>query len=139
MNVQWIKKKLNGNGKGECLRAVLSENHLHESQVQLKPVIELGSIEKRFLSTKVKGTRAFHQGLFWVVVDKNLDKLGLEPGVRNQIESELAETVPRPNGDWAMWGVICVPEFDNASQSGTGKSLAKASTKAPRRQDAKII
>ena len=126
MNVQWIKKKLNGNGKGECLSAVLSENHRHEGEVQLKPIIELGSIEKRFLSTKIKGTRAFHQGLFWVVVDKNLDKLGLEPGERSQIESELSDMIPRPNSDWAMWGVICVPQFDNASQSGTHKSFAKA-------------
>ena len=126
MNVQWIKKKHNGNGKGERLRAVLSEYHLHDGDVEHKPIMELGSIEKRFLSTKIKGTRAFHQGLFWVVVDKNLDKLGLEPGERSQIESELAETIPRPNGDWAMWGVICVPQFDNTSHSGAQKSLSKA-------------
>lgn len=119
MHVQWIKKKPNGNGKGECLRAVLSDSYHNEGEVKPKPVMELGSIEKRYLSTKIKGTRAFHQGLFWVVVDKNLDKLGLEPGDRNQIESELADTIPRPNGDWAMWGVICVPEFDSVSQSGT--------------------
>jgi hypothetical protein len=53
-----------------------------------------------------------------VVVDKNLDKLRLESVVRNQIEGELVEKIPRPNGDWAMWGVICVPKFDNASKPG---------------------
>jgi hypothetical protein len=80
--------------------------------------MELGSIEERFLFTKIQGTRTFHQGLFWVVVDKNLDKLRLESVVRNQIEGELVEKIPRPNGDWAMWGVICVPKFDNASKPG---------------------
>ena len=131
MHVEWINKKRNGNGKGECLRAVLSRSYQNEDEAKPKPVMELGSIEKRYLSTRIKGTRAFHQGLFWVVVDKNLDKLGLEPGERRQIESELADTIPRPNGDWAMWGVICVPEFDDTSQSGTKKSLGKA----PRRKD----
>ena len=116
MNVQWIKQKSNGNA--ECLRAVLSENYQNNGKVQHRSITELGSIEERFLFTKIKGTRAFHQGLFWVIVDKKLDKLRLESGVRNQIESEVAETIPRPAGDWAMWGVICVPKFINASESG---------------------
>ena len=118
MNVQWIKQKSNGNGKAECLCAVLSENYQNNGEVQHRSIMELGSIEERFLFTKIQGTRAFHQGLFWVVVDKNLDKLRLGSVVRNQIEGELVEKIPKPNGDWAMWGVICVPKFDIASKPG---------------------
>ena len=126
MNIHWIKQRSNGNGKGACLRAVLSENYKDNGDAQQQSTTELGSIEERFLFTKISGTRAFHQGLFWVVVDKNLDKLRLEPVVRNQIEGELLEKIPRPESDWAMWGVICVPKFDKASESGIDRSLAKA-------------
>jgi hypothetical protein len=118
MNIQWINQRSNGNEKRACLRAVLSESYKDNGNVQRRSIAELGSIEERYLSTHIKGTRAFHQGLFWVVVDKKLDKLRLEPGVRNQIEGELLKKIPRPEDDWAMWGVICVPKFDNISESG---------------------
>jgi hypothetical protein len=69
----------------------------------------LGSIEERFLNTKARDMRAFHQGLFWVVVDKNLDNLGLEAGERQKIEMEISELVPKPYDEWALWGGRLLP------------------------------
>jgi len=77
MNIRWIKQNSNGNGKGTRLRAVLSENCQDNGEVQNRSVMELGAIEERFLFTKIQGTRSFHRGLFWVTVDRNLDKLRL--------------------------------------------------------------
>ena len=58
------------------------------------------------------GMRAFHRGLFWTVVDKKLDEFRLEPVVRDKIEAEIIEKVPRPTSDWALWGVRCVPKYE---------------------------
>ena len=113
MNIHWKRQKANGNGKGVSLCAVLTEDRQDNGRKGRTFQLELGSIEERFLATKIKGTRAFHQGLFWVHVDRNLDKLGLDSGVRDQIERQLAERISRPDEDWAMWGVICVPKFDS--------------------------
>ena len=56
--------------------------------------------------------RAFHQGLFWAAVDRKLDHLKLDGGLRSRIEAVIAKTVSRPDEDWALWGVTCIPIFD---------------------------
>lgn len=73
---------------------------------------ELGSIEERFLRIRISKTRAFHQGLFWVKVDQVFDKLDLEKSLRQILEDEIVEKVPRPADDWALWGVTCIPHID---------------------------
>jgi len=75
-------------------------------------VDNLGEIDEKFLSTNVRNMRAFHQGLFWVAVDKKLDHLKLGARLRNKIEAVILETVSRPDKDWALWGVTCIPRFD---------------------------
>ncbi|UCE54099.1 MAG: hypothetical protein JSV31_01250 [Desulfobacterales bacterium] len=114
MYVRWQRQKLKSglNGTSINLVALLVGNYRKKGQPQEKCLEELGTIKEHFLTTKAKDTRAFHQGLFWVVVDKKLDHLGLNPVVRKRIEAEILETVPRPNDDWALWAVTCIPQYD---------------------------
>jgi hypothetical protein len=72
----------------------------------------LGSVELRYLHTRVTCTRDFHHGLFWKKVAQRLDRLHLEPEPRRSIEEEIAEKIPRPTAEWALWGVTCIPRFD---------------------------
>ena len=93
--------------------AVILVDVTEDDGIKRKKVISsLGEIETRFLTVGIKGTREFHQGLFWMRVNKNLDKLDLEPGVRASIETTITETVPKPTREWALWGVTCIPQFD---------------------------
>ena len=111
MFVKWIRKPLkNGlNGNNYQLKAFLNDGlHVNDSVKQNL----LGTIEERFLNTKARDMRAFHQGLFWVVVDRNLDSIGLEADKRQKIEMEISATVPKPSEQWALWGVVCCPEYD---------------------------
>jgi len=87
---------------------IVQENGLKRNRV----IANLGAIETRFLTVAIKCTREFHQGLFWVHAKKKLDDLGLEIEVRAFIEAALAETVPKPGDDWALWGVKCIPQYD---------------------------
>lgn len=114
MHVSWRKQKVPSelNGKGVNLVAVLMEDYQEAGQTKEKFVEELGAIKERYLTTRAKDTRAFHQGLFWVVVDKKLDFLDLAPAARTIIEAEILKRVPRPNKDWALWGVTCIPRYD---------------------------
>jgi hypothetical protein len=114
MHVRWRKEKLTHglNGAAVNLVAVLMENCQKAGQTKERFVDELGAIKERFLTTKARDTRAFHQGLFWVVVDKKLDSLELESVERTTIETEILKRVPRPNKDWALWGVTCIPRYD---------------------------
>ena len=114
MYVTWHKQKLSSalNGTGVNLIAVLMENYQEAGQPKEKFIEELGAIKERYLTTKAKDTRAFHQGLFWVVVDKKLDSLQLESVERTTIEAEILKRVPRPTQDWALWGVTCIPRYD---------------------------
>jgi hypothetical protein len=45
-------------------------------------------------------------------VDKKLDRLGLDSHQRNRIEADIAQRVSRPDEDWELWGVTCIPRFD---------------------------
>jgi hypothetical protein len=111
MIVRWIRRSLGigYKGRGYQLSAVL-DGCLQEGE-GYKPS-HLATIEERFLSTKARDMRAFHQGLFWVSVDKNLTNIELKAGERQKIEEQIALTVPRPSSEWALWGVVCVPKYD---------------------------
>ncbi|UCH21454.1 MAG: hypothetical protein JSU83_23650 [Deltaproteobacteria bacterium] len=111
MFVKWVRQPLNNgmNCQGYRLNVFLGDG-LRENLGTEQ--CHLGTIEERFLSTKARDTRAFHQGLFWVAVDKNLDILGLETAERQKIEAEISAKIPRPSSQWALWGVVCCPAFD---------------------------
>ena len=111
MFVKWIRQSSNNerNGIRYQLSAFLDDGLYLKEYDEQSP---LGTIEERFLHTKARDMRAFHQGLFWVVVDKNLDNIELEADERQKIEMEISETVPRPSDGWALWGVVCCPAYD---------------------------
>ena len=73
---------------------------------------QLCSIDERFLTTRIRCTREFHQGLFWKAVDNRLDTLGLKQSSRNALEQEISQKVPRPGDEWALWAVTCIPHYD---------------------------
>jgi hypothetical protein len=41
-----------------------------------------------------------------------LANLNLEQKVRNEIEAEISEIVPRPRDEWGLWAVKCIPEYE---------------------------
>ena len=94
------------------LVALLVEGCLSEEYENAKVLARLAAIEERFLHIRIRKTRAFHQGLFWVKVEQKLEKLGLEEEVQQALEAQISEKVPRPGDDWALWGVTCIPEID---------------------------
>jgi hypothetical protein len=114
MNVLWKRtRQATQNGKARhLLEAILVEIDRGGGEPREGVVTHLGSIEERFLKTKVLGMRAFYRGLFWKVADQRLDDLKLEEDIRKGIESTLAETVPRPSDDWGLWAVTCIPRFE---------------------------
>ena len=114
MHVKWEKHcPRNGvNGKGINLEALLVEAYQDNGSVKHRLIEHLGSIEEKFLASRVRNMREFHQGLFWVIVDKKLDRLRLKPHHRKRIEADITQKVSRPHEDWALWGVTCIPRFD---------------------------
>ena len=111
MHVEWVQQidPSSGNGGRPCLMAVLIMDSKAGGTGAETP---LGSVELRFLDTRITCTRDFHQGLFWKKVEQKLDNLSLEPELRRLIEAEITEKVPRPTAEWALWGVTCIPRFD---------------------------
>ena len=109
MKVKWEQLSSEVNRRHIFLHAVLVERQVDDCD---KEIDRLGSIEKRYLNVNIRCTREFHQGLFWLKVDKRLNRLGLDDETRAMIESQVAETVPRPGKDWALWGVTCIPHYD---------------------------
>ena len=114
MLVKWEKRSpQNGaNGNGSNLTALLVEPYPDNGSARNRLIEQLGTIEEKFLASKVRNMRQFHQGLFWSAVDKKLDRLGLDSHQRNRIEADIVQTVSRPDEDWALWGVTCIPRFD---------------------------
>ena len=114
MHVKWEKQSPpNGvNRKGMNLSALLVEPFQDNGSIKHRMVEHLGAIEEKFLASNVRNMREFHQGLFWTVVDKKLDHLGLDPQQRTRIEADISQMVSRPDEDWALWGVTCIPRFD---------------------------
>ena len=110
MRVVWQRKKTSGPRSRIRLTAVLVMEDGDRKKVVTAP---LCSIEERFLETRIRCTREFHQGLFWISVDRYLDTLGLEQHSRNALEKEISQRVPRPGDQWALWGVTCIPHFDS--------------------------
>lgn len=114
MHVKWQRQKLKSefNGVENHLVAVLEDISAQGAQKGDGLQHRLGSIKEQYLKTKVTNAREFHQGLFWATVDNNLNFLAFSPDVRNRIECQILEEVPRPGEDWALWGVTCIPRFD---------------------------
>jgi len=114
MDVCWQRKRIkNGtNGSGFNLVAVLVGNHQTEGSTEDNHATQLGIIGERFLHSRACDMRAFHQGLFWLHVDKKLNHLNLNAEERKRIELKISETVPRPGQDWALWSVTCIPRYD---------------------------
>ena len=114
MHVKWKKQSPQNevNVKGINLEALLVESYQDNGSVKHRLIDYLDAIEERFLASKVRNMREFHQGLFWTAVDKKLDRLRLEPRQRNRIEADICQMVSRPGEDWALWGVTCIPRFD---------------------------
>ena len=115
MHVKWEKNSPPNrvNGKGVNLEALLVESYRDNGSVRHRLIEHLGSIEEKFLATKVRNMREFHQGLFWVSVDKKLDRLRLAPSLRSRVEADISQRVSRPAEDWELWGVTCIPRFDS--------------------------
>ena len=114
MDVNWTRQKINNqtSGSGINLVAVLVGDDQKEGRVNNQFSTQLGSIGEKFLNSKARDMRAFHQGLFWVHVDRNLNRLSLKPQERHRIEAIISKTVPRPDTDWALWSVTCIPRYD---------------------------
>jgi len=114
MHVMWEKHgPPNGiNGKGNNLEALLVESYQDNGSVKHRMIENLGAIKEKFLASKVTNMREFHQGLFWTAVDKKLDRLRLDPRQRDRVEADISQMVSRPDEDWALWGVTCIPRFD---------------------------
>jgi len=114
MNVQWERRRpdYEFNESALNLEAVLVEGYQDNGMTRQRVVARLGCIGEKFLASKVRNMREFHQGLFWLAVDRQLNRLELDPAVRNQIEAEILITVPRPGENWELWGVTCIPRFD---------------------------
>ena len=89
MLVKWEKRNLqNGaNGNGKNLAVLLVELYQDNGSVKSRLIENLGAIEEKFLASKIRNMRQFHQGLFWSAVDKKLDRLGLDSQQRNRIEA----------------------------------------------------
>ena len=114
MNVSWKREKsINGNNGSEInLVAELVDNHLKAVNGSGNFTTQLGTIGEKYLNSKARDMRAFHQGLFWERVDRKLKRLTLKPQERQKIESIISETVPRPERDWSLWSVTCIPRYD---------------------------
>jgi hypothetical protein len=111
---RWRRQIKPGGKKGDhSLIAELVEVLEEHSQQKDTVIKNLGTIEERFLTTRAADARAFHQGLFWVAADRELDALQLLPEVRKKIETVLMEKVPRPHPDWAIRGITCTIRYDS--------------------------
>jgi hypothetical protein len=114
MDVRWERQRIDSskNGRGVRLVAVLVASPRIEGEIEERFFEPLGVIGEHFLRSKARDMRAFHQGLFWTTVDHKLDLLMVSSSERKKIESKISETVPRPNPDWALWSVTCIPRYD---------------------------
>src|SRR5689334_12801076 len=103
MFVRWKKRCLSHRSwePQHCaLYAVLVENRRVDGHVRQKVIRHLASIREKHLDAVA------HRESFWQSVDWNLDDLNIEPGVREELESNLAGKVPRPereSPEFAEW------------------------------------
>jgi hypothetical protein len=114
LDIQWHRRNIPGAsaGRNSEIVAVLVE-HVNTNGTSHQRVIhELAAIGEHYLSTRARDVRAFHQGLFWVHADRRLATLSLTPEAQKTLEASISATVPRPNPDWALWAVTCIPRID---------------------------
>ena len=114
MKVVWEEQPTAGssNSRGTCLVALLVKESAGRKTPEQTVISRLGSIEKRFLKVNIKCTREFHQGLFWKQIERSLDLLDLTSEIKNIIALAVAERIPVPGEEWALWGVTCIPRYD---------------------------
>ena len=114
MNVEWTKRELGSGRRGKAYRldALLIKHDPENIDPEEDLREHLASIEERFLKSRELGVRAFHQGIFWAHADKKLDALDLGPAERDAIEEKIKAKVPRPNKDWELYCVKCIPEIE---------------------------
>lgn len=118
MMIRWTKSE-SGSGRREKayrLDALLMRHGAQDTDPEGARGDPLASIEERFLKSRELGVRSFHQGIFWVHVDRKLDALDLEPGERDSLEQEIKGRVPRPGKDWALYCVKCIPEIEGENK-----------------------
>ncbi len=114
MHIEWKKTcEESGPRKKGCRLTAVIVAFQRGNNIDSEGCIEkIGTIEERFLFTKASDMRAFHQGLFWEGVARKLSELNLPPEKRAILEAEISIKVPRPNEEWALWGVTCIPRYD---------------------------
>ena len=114
MQLIWERKKPDAESKAGvfCLVALLIDGDLGDGSTEQNIILQLGSVEERFLTSPICTMREFHQGLFWAAVDRRLDQLDLDTDSIAAIEKEISFKIPRPGDEWALWGVTCIPRFD---------------------------
>ena len=114
MHIEWKRDPMESGD--DCRRfrlaVVLVVDPGNGDRPDLDLATSLGSVEERFLNAGIKGMGEFHRGLFWTGIDKNLDRLCLEPGERAAVEAEISHKISRPGGQWALWGVTCNSSYD---------------------------
>jgi hypothetical protein len=117
MRVCWKKRNSAGRmGNTYQWVALLLNDESPDGDDPADSALELASIEARFLTVNIPATRAFHQGLFWERVRRRLDDLHIDSSERAVLASALADKVPIPERDWALWGVCCIPRYDARKQ-----------------------
>jgi hypothetical protein len=114
MKVVWEERQAAGrsNPGGKTLIALLVKAHSDNESSEQTVIAQLGSIEKRFLRVNIRCTREFHQGLFWKQIEISLDRLDLTSEMKHKIALAVAERIPVPGEEWALWGVTCIPRYD---------------------------
>jgi len=114
MHVKWGKRKVNNPSGREVntLNALLVGTNGKQDAAAVDHAVNLGTIEERFLRTHARDVRAFHQGLFWKGVTRKLDQLNLNAAVREAVEDEISQKIPKPGAEWSLWAVTCIPRYD---------------------------
>ena len=109
MQVEWQKRIISdGVGKKRILLDALLVKGagFGGADADKEPHI-LGTMDERFLSVREFDLQAFHLGLFWKEVTRNLDRLGLERLLREGLERQIEEKITKPPEDWALWPKKC--------------------------------
>jgi hypothetical protein len=112
--IEWQRRSIPDAPQGRNIELVAAVvEHLETNGTSGRYVTrEVATIAEHYLTTRARDVRAFHQGLFWVNADRLLATLSLTPEARKTLEASLSATVPRPNPDWALWAVTCIPRID---------------------------
>jgi len=111
--VRWRQQAAPETSKGGCcLIAELVKTGRKHNALAETVIKQLATIEERFLTTRARDTRAFHQGLFWAKVDRELTQLKLSPEETEMVQTVLSEKIPRPDDNWALQALSCTIRYD---------------------------